>query len=548
MEGSLEYKTTLGFNKPQQLHKNTICEEHPENPNRIDVCRHLLVESGLIGECQEIDTFPSLDDLDLRQTHAEGHVNRLLKEAISMDQSSLNQLCEDYDSVFMSPGSVEAAKSAVSCCRWLAENIVENKIPNAFALVRPPGHHANRYSACGFCLFNNAAQAAEAAFNFGADRTLIVDLDIHHGQGTQQIFYEDKRVLVFSIHRYEDGKFWPHLRESNYDHVGDWEGAGYNVNIALNETGCGDADYMAIFWNVLWPLAQEFNPDFVIVSAGFDSCSGDPLGEMRLSPDAYSHIIYHLSGLAHGKLLLILEGGYNHNVQSVGVHRCLRILCGYKPLPITLLETPKASTVVSCLNCISALRGYWNCFDFYIKANSKRRSWKVHNPFASFNPPNENEKENTRDIVQKDLLKHTQPFITTTRSKMLLVHNGDSSKHFNSIEQEHPEQPARTAKIMAHLESCGLTSKCEVILNDRIVIDSELESVHERPYIQKMKRCAEMTDSELRITEDGLNSIYLTRDTFHIASRSAGATLEVIILDFFSIISPELRINIKWST
>ncbi|VDM75978.1 unnamed protein product [Strongylus vulgaris] len=172
--GSLEYKTTLGFNKPQQLHRNPLIEGHPENPSRIDVCRNLLTESGLIKECQEIDTFPSLDDLDLRQTHAEGHVNRLLKEAISMDQESLNLLCEDYDSVFMTPGSVEAAKSAVSCCRWLAENIVEDKIPNAFALVRPPGHHADRYSACGFCLFNNAAQAAEAAFNFGADRVAII--------------------------------------------------------------------------------------------------------------------------------------------------------------------------------------------------------------------------------------------------------------------------------------------------------------------------------------------------------------------------------------
>ncbi|VDK69479.1 unnamed protein product [Cylicostephanus goldi] len=127
--GSLEFKTTLGFNKTQQLHRNPIYEEHPENPSRIDVCRNFLVETGLIKECQEIDAFPSLDDLDLRQTHAEGHVNRLLKEAISMDQESLNHLCEDYDSVFMTPvGSIEAAKSAVSCCRWLAESIVEDKV------------------------------------------------------------------------------------------------------------------------------------------------------------------------------------------------------------------------------------------------------------------------------------------------------------------------------------------------------------------------------------------------------------------------------------
>ncbi|KAJ1373597.1 hypothetical protein KIN20_036053 [Parelaphostrongylus tenuis] len=310
---SLEYKTTLGFNKYQHLHKNPICKKHPESPDRIEICRSVLQQSGLIRECQEVNEFPSLDDLDLRQSHSESHVKKLLNEAILMDQESLNHLCEDYDSVFMTPGSVKAAQQTVSCSRWLAEAIVKNKIPNAFALVRPPGHHANRSSASGFCLFNNAAQAAEAAFDAGADRILIVDLDVHHGNGTQQIFYEDKRIIilkfsglklsndyqmskkngkghVISIHRYENGKFWPHLEESNYDYIGDSEGRGYNVNIPLNEVGCGDADYMAIFWNIIWPLATQFNPDFTIISAGFDSCDGDPIGEMRLSPDAYSHI------------------------------------------------------------------------------------------------------------------------------------------------------------------------------------------------------------------------------------------------------------------
>ncbi|CAJ0602683.1 unnamed protein product [Cylicocyclus nassatus] len=526
--GSLEYKTTLGFNKPQQLHRNPIYDEHPENPSRIDVCRNFLVETGLIKECQEIDTFPSLDDLDLRQTHAEGHVNRLLKEAISMDQESLNHLCEDYDSVFMTPGSIEAAKSAVSCCRWLAESIVEDKIPNAFALVRPPGHHADRYSACGFCLFNNAAQAAEAASNFGADRILIVDLDIHHGQGTQQIFYDDKRVMVFSIHRYDDGRFWPHLRESNFDYIGESEGIGYNVNITLNEPNCGDADYMAILWNVLMPLAREFAPDFVIISAGYDSCDGDPLGGMRLSPDGYSHIIYHLSSLARGKVLLLLEGGYNHSVQSVGVHRCLRVLCGYKPLPITLSIPAKASTVVSCLNVISLLRGFWTCFDYYISTHSKSKHWTLHHPTVIYDPPKEEEKENTGNIVQENLVKYEWATLAPSPSKMLLVHNGDTSKHFSTVEDDHPEVPARTQMILAKLESSGLTSKCEVLLNERFASESELEAVHERPYIQKMRRTTEMTDAELRTTEEGLNSIYLTRDSFPIACGSAGAVLECV--------------------
>ncbi|PIO68856.1 histone deacetylase family protein, partial [Teladorsagia circumcincta] len=500
--GSLEYKTTLGFNKDQHLHRNTTCLEHPECPSRIDECRNLLRESGLLQACQEVDDFPTLDDLDLRQSHSEEHVNRLLKEAISLNQEALNRLCEGYDSVFMTPDSVKVAQSAVSCSRWLAESIVEEKIPNAFALIRPPGHHAGRSSACGFCLFNNAAQAAEAAFNFGADR-----------------------VLVFSIHRYQAGKFWPHLRESNYDHIGIYEGKGYNINIPLNEVDCGDADYMAIFWNVLWPLASQFNPDFVIVSAGYDSCDGDPLGGMRLSPDAYSHFIYHLGALASGKLLAILEGGYNHRVAAVGVHRCVRVLCGYKPFPLEILEPPRAR----------------------------------HQPTIVFHLPDSDELNNTGAVKQESLVHpEYQCEETVAVTKTLIVHNGDTAMHFSSAETDHPERPERTVQsflgnttlgfydiallselrpqipieiiaIMNELEKRGLISKCDVVENSRFATDEELEAVHERPYIRRMKSTAEMSEGELRVTENGVNSIFLTHETFHVASKAAGAVLEILV-------------------
>ncbi|VDK49898.1 unnamed protein product [Cylicostephanus goldi] len=127
---------------------------------------------------------------------------------------------------------------------------------------------------------------------------------------------------------------------------------------------------------------------------------------------------------------------------------------------------------------------------------------------------------------------------------MLLVHNGDTSKHFSTVEDDHPEVPARTQRILAKLESSGLTSKCEVLLNERFASESELEAVHERPYIHKMRRTAEMTDDELRTTEDGLNSIYLTRDSFSIACGSAGAVLEVILLSMSSILLRLHRLRI----
>uniref|UniRef100_A0A1I7XS36 Hist_deacetyl domain-containing protein n=1 Tax=Heterorhabditis bacteriophora TaxID=37862 RepID=A0A1I7XS36_HETBA len=293
-----------------------------------------------------------------------------------------------YDSVFMTPDSITAANSAVSCCRTMAEYIMEDKISNGFAIVRPPGHHSDVFSACGFCIFNNTSQAAEAVFNFGVDRILIVDFDMHHGQGTQRIYYEDKRVLYFSIHRYENGLFWPHLQESNFDHIGKGEGRGYTVNVLLNEIGCNDADYISMFWNVLWPLAVEFNPDFVVVSAGFDACLGDPIGEMNLSPDGYSHMIYQLKALGSGKLLMILE------------------------------------------------------------------------------------------IIDK-------------------------------------------------LNETKLLNKCIVIKNGRSASNVELEAVHDRPYIHRIRRTIMMSDEELRNEEISFDPIYLTRESFNIATTAVGAVLQV---------------------
>lgn len=126
------------------------------------------------------------------------------------------------------------------------------------AIIRPPGHHAMKSEICGFCYFNNVALAAQNALdNRGIKRILIVDWDIHHGQATQQMFYDDPRVVYFSIHRFEHGLFWPWLRESDFDNVGSGRGRGYNVNVPLNKIGMTNADYLAIFQQILMPLAME---------------------------------------------------------------------------------------------------------------------------------------------------------------------------------------------------------------------------------------------------------------------------------------------------
>lgn len=145
------------------------------------------------------------------------------------------------------------------------------------AIIRPPGHHAMKSEYNGFCLFNNVAIGAQWALDHGrAERILIVDWDVHHGQGTQRMFYTDPRVLYFSIHRYEYGAFWPNLRESDFDSIGDADGRGFNFNVPLNKIGMTNGDYLGIFQQILMPVAIEYQPDLIIVSAGYDAAFGCP--------------------------------------------------------------------------------------------------------------------------------------------------------------------------------------------------------------------------------------------------------------------------------
>lgn len=147
---------------------------------------------------------------------------------------------------------------AVGCTIELIDNILLNKVQNGMAIIRPPGHHAMKAEFNGYCFFNNVAIAAQHALdNRNVQKILIVDWDIHHGQSSQRMFYNDPRVLYFSIHRYEHGMFWPNLRESDFDCIGEADGLGYNFNVPLNQTGMTNGDYLAIFQQILLPVAVE---------------------------------------------------------------------------------------------------------------------------------------------------------------------------------------------------------------------------------------------------------------------------------------------------
>ncbi|KAG2679454.1 hypothetical protein I3760_11G050900 [Carya illinoinensis] len=200
----------------------------------------------------------------------------------------------------------------------------------------------------GFCLFNNVAVAASFLLNerpeLGIKKILIVDWDVHHGNGTQKMFWKDSRVLFFSVHRHEFGSFYPANDDGFYTMIGEGPGAGYNINVPWENGQCGDADYLAVWDHILIPVSKEFNPDIIIISAGFDAALGDPLGGCRVSPYGYSVMLKKLMSFAQGKIVLALEGGYNLDSIANSALACVEVLLEDKPIAGSTEAYPFEST------------------------------------------------------------------------------------------------------------------------------------------------------------------------------------------------------------
>jgi acetoin utilization deacetylase AcuC-like enzyme len=205
---------------------------------------------------------------------------------------------------FTSPESVEIAALAAGATVQAAEHAFDREEP-AFALVRPPGHHAERDHAMGFCLYNNIAVAAAHALAAGKNRIAVVDIDVHHGNGTQWMFYDDPRVLYFSTHQFP---FYPGTGAA--DEIGTGEGRGFTFNVPL-EMGATDADYDLIYRSAIVPVLGQFGPDLLLVSAGFDAHERDPLASMRLSTEGYASIVRRLMNAKNGAIAFVTEGGYD---------------------------------------------------------------------------------------------------------------------------------------------------------------------------------------------------------------------------------------------
>ncbi|GMS95947.1 hypothetical protein PENTCL1PPCAC_18122, partial [Pristionchus entomophagus] len=523
-EEGVRYAVTVGVNEEQSRgHRNTVNEDHPESHARIEAIWKRMEEEGLVERLQIVRKFLSIDESELRATHSMEHVEGVSSTA-GNTQTEINEWANGMDSVFATPLSSAAARSAVACSRQLAEWIAAGKIPSAFALIRPPGHHADGENPCGFCLYNNAAQAADAARIEGAQRILIVDLDVHHGQGTQRIFYEDDDVLYFSIHRHEYGGFWPNLVESGSMAIGEEKGRGYTVNVPLQETGCGDADYLFILSSLLLPIARDFHPDLVIVSAGFDSLIGDPLGRMELTPVGYSHLIHHLNAVGEGKMMVILEGGYNHSMSAEGAVQCMRVMTGEQPERLREMGEVKESTRESVLNTISVLLPHWQCLQQYATEEFRK---KYPTPSAiRFEPPERDIP--TANIEQEKFMRpEKREGVMGRVLRTVVVHGGRSHEEHDHPEGNSFEKKERIEMCIHRLSTLDVEMKEVAEWEEKKIIDW-VEKTHSRDHVERLRSTKEMNDSDLFLLSREWGDSFVTRGTWRAAVTAVATTIEAV--------------------
>ena len=293
--------------------------DHVENPRRLVDAMSYLKETGIKERLISLPARPaSLEELEM--IHAPEYVSYVKSKA----ENGGGWL--DPDTV-MSPKSYEAALYAAGGVLVAVEAVIKGKVDNAFALVRPPGHHAVRDRAMGFCIFNNVAIAAKFALSkFNLNRVLIADFDVHHGNGTQDAFYADPKVLYFSTHQYPfyPGTGW-------MDESGTGAGEGTTVNFPM-AAGWGDEEYLRAFNEVLVPVARRFQPQLVLVSAGFDAHWADQLAMMRVTITGFVQMAMILKELAaelcQGRLVFTLEGGYNLRVVASSIKAVFDVLLG----------------------------------------------------------------------------------------------------------------------------------------------------------------------------------------------------------------------------
>jgi len=321
--------------------------EHVENAGRLEAIISHLEETGLKKQLTPLKPRPaSVEELAL--VHNKQHISHLQGVA----RKGGGWL--DADTA-MSADSYQVALYAAGGAIVATEAVMEGEVNSAFALVRPPGHHATPRRAMGFCLFNNIAVAAEHALaKYKLERTLIIDFDAHHGNGTQEIFYDRPEVMYISTHEYP---FYPGT--GGVEETGRGLAKGTKVNIPL-PAGCGDNEYRLAFEQIIAPAARRFKPQLILVSAGYDGHWADSIALMQLSVSGFGEMARVIQGLAselcEGRLVFILEGGYHLGALAASVRATFDVLLGNTSADDPLGQSPRGATAPKIDHLITAIR------------------------------------------------------------------------------------------------------------------------------------------------------------------------------------------------
>jgi len=323
-----------GIVKDLRYMDHNMGDSHPETPKRLETI-YKKIESQIPYPLFEIKPRPA-EKKEVLLVHTPAYYEQVKntadRERVMLDPDTSTS-ARSFDTALLAAGGVLNA----------IDHIMGGDIQNGFALIRPPGHHAEASRAMGFCLFNNVAIGAEHLIKIhNHQRVLIVDWDLHHGNGTQHSFEDRADVLYFSTHQFP---YYP--GSGHWSETGQNDGKGYTVNVPLHP-GKGDSDYRFIFKKVLKPIALQYKPDFILVSAGFDIYRNDPLGGMEVSSLGFSALTWELMDMAkqlcENRLLFLLEGGYHLEGQSSGVQHVLDQLSGNAPEPdIDAAASPELS-------------------------------------------------------------------------------------------------------------------------------------------------------------------------------------------------------------
>ncbi|GAB7365407.1 hypothetical protein MBLNU230_g6485t1 [Neophaeotheca triangularis] len=452
-------------------------EIHPEDPRRIHAIFQAFVGAGLAWSELSSSNPPSLDyymgRIDTRRVtrdevclvHTPAHWD-WVQSIAEMSADEMEIVPKAMDSIYLSPNTpfcaMLSAGGAIEACRA----IMLGKVKNTFAVIRPPGHHAEREDAKGFCFFDNvsiATKVCQREFGDRCRKVLILDWDVHHGNGIQQAHYDDPNVLYISLHRHQNGQYYP---ENSYRdernkapyganwRIGEGTGKGKNVNIPFSaKENMGDAEYIYAFQQVVMPIATEFDPDLVIVAAGFDAAAGDVLGGYNVTPAGYAHMTHMLMSLAEGRLAVCLEGGYNLDSIARSATEVARTMMGEPPPRLEEDVVVAKSAVDDVKGVLRQHSHYWQ--NLYPKApsdlikappaNSQRmdsvvRTWQATTLFEEY--------EMIPLFIQRESLSKT------FENQVLATQDYDQARPLLVILHDPPEALAspdpRTGKIELH--------------------------------------------------------------------------------------------------